>query len=206
MERIRPKRSHWTLEVFDRAQELYNAQPTPTATQLAEQLSKEQDDLGATPSPSTIGDWIEKAWLTFDPEDAPWTLAKANGEDAALVLEVIRALIENSDQPGAWGKRPSRVVATWIVRIRRAYPPDDLEDPLLVYYLAAVARRGGEHLEKVETFLAFTPWRDDGDALARAIHGELVSFDVASTFGYGSQIANHLGRLIHERKEREDER
>jgi len=72
-------------------------------------------------------------------------------------------LVEESGEAGAWPVRPSRTVAEWIIRIRKAYP--DLEDYPLIYYLAAVGRRGGEYLDRVETFLAFTPWRDDAEAL-----------------------------------------
>jgi hypothetical protein len=107
-------------------------------------------------------------------------------------------LVEESGEAGAWPVRPSRTVAEWIIRIRKAYP--DLEDYPLIYYLAAVGRRGGEYLDRVETFLAFTPWRDDAEALARAIEAKLVSFEVAFSFGYETQVASQQGRFNRERK------
>lgn len=197
-ERITPKRTRWSRDVFDRAQAIYNERPTPMPAQLADRLSMEQDDLGTTPQESTLREWIAKGWVTLDAEDAPWSLENSTVDDASLILDVVRVLIEESASSG-FSRRPSKAVATWIARIRRAYP--DLLDHHLTFYLAMTARRGEESLEKVETFLAFTPWRDDGAALARAIEGHVVSFDVAFTFGFEQQVATQQGRFNRERKE-----
>lgn len=194
--RIRPKRSRWSPDVFDRAQDLYNARPTPAPGRLAEQLSREQAELGETPSESTIRDWIKNGWITLDPEDAPWSMTQSQGEDAALILDVIRALISESGQPFSWPRRPSRQVASWIVRIRRAYP--DITDMRAVYFAATLARRGGDSLERVETLLAFTPWRDDAEALARAIYKGLVSQKVADNFGFERAVIRHQVRFERE--------
>jgi len=73
------------------------------------------------------------------------------------------------------------------VRIRRAYP--DVEDLELVYALAALAKRGGDYLERVQLFLAYAPWRDDAAALIDAVLDNRLTWDVALLGGYEQQVA-----------------
>lgn len=89
------------------------------------------------------------------------------------MLEVARALIEASADK-KWRARhpnwPTKAVAKWIVRLRRAYP--DLKDPIRTYQLAYMARHGDGRW--ISTTLAFTPWRDKGEALKRARRHRLL--------------------------------
>ena len=172
--RIRPKRSHWPREVFDAAQLLYNSKPTPTPAQLTDLLSRKQSELGFTPGESAIRQWIEKGWIALDPEDGPWSLAESSGASAALVLPVLRWASEH-DRP-----RPTRALARWIVRIRRIAPTLDLES---VYDLAQAARRGGGDVERVEQYLSYEPWTDDGSALAAAHEAGRLDFGVVFMSG-----------------------
>jgi hypothetical protein len=190
--RIRPKRTRWPARVFDRAQEIYNERPTPSAAELADRLSREQDDLDKTPEETTLRDWIAKRWITIDENDGPWSMEMSPPEDARLVLEVVRLLIE--DPAPRRSRRPSREVARWIARIRRAYPDLDV-DLYLVYRLAVVARRGD--VGDVETFLAFTPWRDDGAAIREAYRMGLVDDPFMFTFGLERHIVKRENN--HER-------
>jgi hypothetical protein len=68
---------------------------------------------------------------------------------------------------------PTRAVAEWIVRIRRAYP--DWQDLVYVNYTARLARKGEE--ARVARFLAFAPWRDEGAALFEAVRRHQVPED-----------------------------
>jgi hypothetical protein len=106
------------------------------------------------------------------PDDSgPWTIETGESEDWPLVLPIVRMLIELAGTPHpVWPRRPTNAVADWIGRIRRAYP--DLEEPGTVYYLATLAARG--HADRVETFLSFTPWRDDSAALLAAFDAGLL--------------------------------
>lgn len=177
--RIRPRRNRgWADRVFDRAQVLYNARPTPTPTELTAQLSAEQADLGPTPGESAIRDWIKKSWITLDPEDAPWSLddPTVTAEDAALVLPVIRWAADTG-RP-----RPSRKIGEWIVRVRRIAGRDlDLQS---AYELAQHARRGGGDVERVEEYLSYEPWTEAGaEALSAAHDAGRLSFGITFMAG-----------------------
>ncbi len=174
--RISPVKSHWPLIVYERAQELYNEQPTPTPTQLTNLLSKEQETLGHTPGESTIRQWIAKRWITLNPEDAPWSLVDAEAEEAALVLPLIRWAADHGKP------RPSKRVCRWIVLIRRiAGVGFDLES---VYDLAQHARRGGGDVERVEEYLSYEPWTEAGQQkVADAINAGRTSFGIVFMSG-----------------------
>jgi len=85
---------------------------------------------------------------------APSHLEKGGDVDAALVLPVLGAVIEQSE---GRIRTLTRAQAEWITSIRRAAP--DLTDPLHVYELALVALGG--KAEHVEQQLAFRPWLSD---------------------------------------------
>jgi hypothetical protein len=88
-----------------------------------------------------------------DPHD-PWTLAATEGDKAARLLPVLRAVLERTE---GRTKGFSKATAEWIVRVRRAAP--DL-DPWTAYRTAlAYQRRTGPDTEDLDTFLAFAPWR-----------------------------------------------
>jgi hypothetical protein len=131
----------------------------------------------------------------------PWSMDDPDTSGAEMyVLEVVRALIDDQGSHATPVLRPSRSAAAWIARLRRAYP-DWTNDPWRVWRAATMAVRGGEHLAAVETFLAYTPWRDDAEGLARAIDRQIVGFDVAFAFAAEGDIQPHLTRWHIERKE-----
>jgi hypothetical protein len=108
-----------------------------------------------------------------------WTLADADGDEAALILPVVREAIEHSR------RRPTSAEAEWIARISRACP--DLRDAKTVQYRALVAQQGGADLDRVEALLAFAPWRDAGVALLDAYGSGRVGFDVVFLAGYENE-------------------
>jgi hypothetical protein len=138
-------------------------------------------------------------------ESGDWSLADDDfsPEDAALVLQLVGYLIWHWGPSDAsadpWQSRlpsatsvgfkvfgeyvrgysrpwPTRSLARSFVRIRRAYP--ELGDLRLVYLLATLASRGGDSLRRVETFMALTPWQDEGAELARAVRRGTVGLEV----------------------------
>lgn len=132
-------------------------------------------------------------------ESGPWSLAEGDPDDAALVLPMLRVLDDDRAELArhGWGvgqsRRPTRAQAGWVVRIKRAAP--DLTDDGLILHLAAVATRGGWGVETVQRFLAYAPWRDDGEALAAAIHKKVVGFDVAWIGRFEDPVGQRLGDL-----------
>jgi len=169
MERqIRPKRERTGRAIRDRAQELYNVDPEPTWAAIVSDLGAEFPDKPV--SARAIAQWAAKGWIVKSAPDAPWSISDAEApEDIPLVLEVVRSQIEDP-WPMPW---PTKAVAKWIVRIRRAYP--DMGDLVYVNYLARLARQGEE--TRVARFLAFGPWRDEGAALYEAVSRNLVPMD-----------------------------
>jgi hypothetical protein len=146
---------------------------------------------------------VQRFLREFSQPDAsgPWSWAEGEPEDAALVLPVIRSLIEDEWAPTRW---PTVAVASWIVRIHRAFPDDELAaDPALVYALAALANRGGEHLETVQTYLAFTPWRDGGDGLFRAVSRGLATTGAVFGLGLADQYGTWQWQQNNERRAKE---
>ena len=86
-----------------------------------------------------------------------WSIEDAEPEDIPLVLGVVRQI---------GGMRyPTRAVASWIVRLLRAYP-DLTERPIGIYFLAVAASRGDA--AKVQDWLTYTAWRDGGRDYALA--------------------------------------
>jgi len=101
-------------------------------------------------------------------DETTWSLADADAEDAALVLPVIAAMIEESE-----GRRQSitQGEARWIVKIRRAdlAEPGERLDHVITYELAFdVASYSADpelrefaegQVAFVLHYLAFAPWR-----------------------------------------------
>ena len=162
--RTRLRRRHFGQEVYTRAQELLSEDPTPTGAVIADKLAAAFDEC---PSERTVNDWIARGVIAPRDEDAAWRLTDSAPEDISLVLGIARALIEASADEH-WRARhpawPTRAVAEWIVRLRRAYP--ELKDSVRTYELAYLARHSDGRW--IEATLAFTPWRDKGAALASA--------------------------------------
>jgi len=114
---------------------------------------------------------IQRVLCDLTPSDGGslWSLAEAEPEDAALIVPVLAAMIEDTE-----GRRPSitRTEARWIAKIRRidlAEPGEPL-DHITTYELAfeAAYAQSSEAralkaedalLSYIEGFLAFAPWR-----------------------------------------------
>lgn len=182
-------------EVYQRAQELFNAIPRPPAEQIAERLLAEQAtgslrvDPGAVPKAKTVRDWIERGWIFLREQDAPWSLGDEDGNDIAVVLLVARWLNDGGWPPFLW---PTKGVAKWITRIARAYP--DLADhPGMLFRVAQQANGPVEHIGHVARFLAYTPWRDQGKALNEASKTEAV--DTAVGLVGGSKFLDQVTDL-----------
>jgi hypothetical protein len=183
----RRQRDHWPAEVYERAQDLYNDPEFETPARIQRALAVEFGDDKSPTTPKTISNWIEGGWLTKTDEDVPWSLADATGSEAAIVLRVLRGLIEDG-RP-----KPTRRLVRWLVRIATACPDLAEADPSLLYICAARAKAG--YVQRVETFLAFTPWRDGGLALAEAVARGRVPFQVAFDGGYEAEVAAAQLRL-----------
>lgn len=89
---------------------------------------------------------------------APWRLADAVAEDAALVLPVLAAVIEESE-----GRVANLTIgqARWIAKLRHVAPDLAL---WTVYVLANTYMRCEEWnmpTADLDAYLALTPWRDD---------------------------------------------
>jgi len=112
---------------------------------------------------------IQRVLGDFAPrDDTTWSLADADAEDAALVLPVLAAMVEESE-----GRRQSitQREARWILKIRRAdlAEPGERLDHVITYELAFdVASYSADpelrefaeaQVAYVVQFLAFAPWR-----------------------------------------------
>jgi hypothetical protein len=120
-------------------------------------------------------------------DSGPWSLGHGDAEDAALVLPVLRWTVEQGHP------RPTQNVAAWVARIRRGFPDLEVET---AYELAVAAAAGGVPAQRAETYLAFTPWRDDGAALVDAYGRDLVTFDVVFMAGLSAEAAVERERAI----------
>jgi hypothetical protein len=94
-----------------------------------------------------------------NPQD-PWTLAEADGDEGALILPVLAALMERTEGRVAGFTREQ---AQWVVKVRRAAP--DLE-PLHAWevafaYQGAVQQGREADRASLDALLAFAPWRSD---------------------------------------------
>jgi hypothetical protein len=117
------------------------------------------------PSLRTVQSWTASAEWSPEVDTQRWGLADAKGDEAPIVLETLAGVIEETA-----GKVSSlsRVEACWIVRVARAAP--DLS-PWQRYvfarsYIGQMAAK--ESTANLDLTLAFAPWRDTADRLARA--------------------------------------
>jgi hypothetical protein len=170
--RTRLRRRHFRQEVYDAAQGMLNEQVRPTAAEIADRLETAFPDEDV-PSERSVSDWIGRGVIAIDDGDGPWSLLDSAPEDIPLVLDVARAMIEASADKRFRARHsnwPTRKVAEWVVRLRRAFP--DLKDPVRTYELAYLARHSDGRW--IQATLAFTPWRDRGAALASARRRRLL--------------------------------
>ncbi len=118
----------------------------------AAEIHGELEHRADRPTDRTIRSAVRK--LRGHDLSGPSHLEKGGDVDAALVMPVLGAVIEQSE---GRIRTLTRAQAEWITSIRRAAP--DLTDPLHVYELALVALGG--KAEHVEQQLAFRPWLSD---------------------------------------------
>jgi hypothetical protein len=106
------------------------------------------------PSQRTIHNIVREHTPRDDTD--PWALADAEADEAALILPVLAAIIEKTEERRSY---LTQAQARWIVRIRRAAP--DL-NAWMVYLIAlnymALAEHGLPH-NRLDAYLAFAPWR-----------------------------------------------
>ena len=158
----RQRRRSWPLSVLGRIKELAASELSAGAIHRKLELEASSGEAGFglndVPSRRTIHNIV--AEHTLEDDSDPWELAEAEADEAALVLPVLAAIIEKTEE------RRSHVTqdqAKWIVRIRRAAP--DL-NAWMVYLIAlnymACAEHGVPH-NHLDAYLAFAPWRSQVD-------------------------------------------
>src|SRR5947207_438706 len=109
--------------VADHVRGLAIEHPDWTAVQIHREVTAKHGE------PSVSLRTVQRFLREFKPPDPSerWSIADDDPEDGALVLSVVRMLIEESSSPWpSWPRWPTRAIARWIIRIQRAYP--DLDD------------------------------------------------------------------------------
>ena len=171
------------IDVYVAAQEMYNEEPTPGATEIAERLARmfpqpEDSERPTSPSESAIRDWIGDGVIKKEASDARWYFGAFTPEDDALVIDVLGWYAHDPRLP-----MPSLSGSRWVVRVRRAAPslsPTRRNDMALVAYLARLANTGRAGANEAAHVLAMAPWIDGGDDLVHAMLVGVVSEDVGN--------------------------
>ena len=155
----RHRQSTWPPEVMTRIKDLALEAPDSSAKVVAEQLKEE--GFKDVPSERTLRDML-KEFRPPKPTDI-WSLAKASDEEAALVLPVLREVV---DRTGGQVASFSTAMAQQIAKIRRLIPEEFWPTTLItfwdVYALAAeyiVAEERKQPPTGPDAYLAFAPWR-----------------------------------------------
>ena len=139
------------------------------------------DDPGAV-SLRTVQRFLRK--FSDHDQSERWSIEDAEPEDIPLVLGVVRQID---------GMRyPTRAVASWIVRLLRAYP-ELTERPIGIYFLASTATRGDA--ARVQDWLTYTPWRDGSRDYALAFRaGRTDTFHGFGGFDY--EISDETWQIV----------
>jgi hypothetical protein len=155
--------------VLDRIHFLKLEHPDWNPSQVFQALSPEE-------SKAVSYRTVQRVVASFHPAEptAAWDFWASDPDDAALLMPIRRALLERrgSDR---WPAMPSQLTtaeAESVVRIRRTFP--DFDDPRAVFTIAWLASRTGGWRDPIEEWLAFTPWRDGGAALAAAVEADRI--------------------------------
>jgi hypothetical protein len=215
-------RRGWPAAVIAEAQRIYNDEPEPTWAQMHRDLQEIFGEYDA-PTESTLRDWAKRGVIAKDDQDAPWSFAEGNPDDAALVLPIARAMwIARLDAeaeirktgkrlpPGAQFSRMTRRTARWIVRIRKARPEVPLGTAWILAARAAAsdqARAMGsgnardEGIDLVQTLLELEPWEDEGVLLNKAIASGAVPESTEEVVSGFTRVAESLieWETCHER-------
>lgn len=142
-------------EVWEFVGEYIRTRSAVTAPDVARAMERDGRFPGdLVPSDNTILKIINK----LKDESPPWHLSKSLEADAALVLPVVAALIEDTD---ASIRSVSEEEARWITAVKRAEPriPE-----LWAFYMARhyiVAASQGLSTDGHDRFLALHLWEDD---------------------------------------------
>lgn len=160
-EQPQPKRKRQRASPYgsmrDVARELYIEQGlTPAA--IDELLLGRFPDATNRPARRTIESWVAE----FRSEDGQaWTITPDTAEVAMLVLPVLQVVVEHSD-----GRVQTIGIETarWVVTIGRAAPDLDAWRIYLVARRYQLAFAAGESNLGLDVFLAYGPWRSEGDA------------------------------------------
>lgn len=150
---------HAVVEAID---ELLRRGGTWTAAQILKELQK-NPSLPTLPVAKTIRRYIARRTPA---NSGSWTLADADGEDAALILPVLAVVLRKLD---GRVRQLTLEEADWIVRLRRADPgmPCWATYVLARMYLSNMA--ADLPTEFIDRIIAGAPWRDPDDYLvARA--------------------------------------
>lgn len=157
----RRRRRNWPPLLLSRIAEL--AATTASAAEIHRQLTEEAESgtadfrKGDVPSLRTLQDIVADC---RPPDDSGlWSLADADGDEAALVPPMLASLAK---QTLGHFRHLTREEARLIARILRAAPDLPLGLPLWVLALVYRQRRNrGIPTVDLDTFLAFAPWRGD---------------------------------------------
>ena len=161
---IRQKRHRgrtWPPDMIARVKNLALEHPGLSAKGVSDQLKEEEFKGKDVPSERTLRDLL-KEFRPPEPTET-WSLAKASDEEAALVLPVLREVIERS---GGEVTSFSTAMAEQVARIRRLVPDKPWPATLLTFwdlYVLAVEYLLAKERKQLPTgadaYLAFAPWR-----------------------------------------------
>ena len=171
MPQRRKRRRNFPLEVLEEIAHL--AEKGVNAAQITRRLELDARFAdGRLPAERTVQDIVRGLAAPRD-ESGRWTFNEADPDDAALILPVLAAVIQETE-----GRRTyfTRAQAEFIGRIRRLAPE---LDGFRVYRLARLYlffEARGEPARDVEAFLAFAPWRSEEqrEAYQRALENEWI--------------------------------
>ena len=152
------QRRRWPESIYRRAQELMrDGDRLRRPGEIADLLVKEESE-GAgeeTPSARTIADWLKKGILRD--VGSGWHIPGATPDEVGIVLPVLVELLEKSPFSGI-----SAEEAAMLVRINSYASGLPVTTRYLVARALAQAEREGKSTQRIEHFLAYTPWIDGG--------------------------------------------
>lgn len=185
--KVRQRRRSWPLSVVGRIKEMAASELSAGAIhrRLELEASSGEADFGPADVPSrrTIHNIVAEHTPSDDTD--PWALADAEADEAALILPVLAAIIEKTEERRS---HVTQAQAQWIVRIRRAAP--DL-NAWMVYHIAmnymAFAEYGLPH-NHLDAYLGFAPWRSQVNRWRynKATEKDLVRLDDSFALAGGS--------------------
>ena len=149
-----------------------------TPSQIERNLTEKAVPLASQPSRRTLQRIVQA--VRVKDRSGPWSLGDAVGDEAELVLPVLRAYLNLTSLRTVQEKRDlfiTRAEARWIVKVARAAPELHVFDKyrLARAYLARETR--GQPTYDLDALLAFQPW----DETPRPAPGDLAKFGLTVT-------------------------